>query len=202
MPKVTQQHMDARRKQILDAARRCFLRDGFHSTSMQDLFAEAQLSAGAVYRYFTSKDEMILAIAEDNMRDVLDITLAVAENQQGRSMGEVMAELLDVIRVKSVEEDVAGLAVLVWGEAMRNRSLAQGMDHFMGRIRANLITLVREHQENGGLPVDVSAEAIASTMLSILPGYILQVALLDPAVVAEVPDAVRALWPGPTAGGR
>ncbi|MFG3293039.1 TetR/AcrR family transcriptional regulator [Streptomyces sp. NPDC048179] len=202
MPKVTQQHMDARRKQILDAARRCFLRDGFHSTSMQDLFAEAQLSAGAVYRYFTSKDEMILAIAEDNMRDVLDITLAVAENQQGRSMGEVMAELLDVIRVKSVEEDVAGLAVLVWGEAMRNRSLAQGMDHFMGRIRANLITLVREHQETGGLPVDVSAEAIASTMLSILPGYILQVALLDPAVVAEVPDAVRALWPGPAAGGR
>ncbi|MEU1168230.1 helix-turn-helix domain-containing protein, partial [Streptomyces sp. NPDC005921] len=169
MPKVTQQHMDARRKQILDAARRCFLRDGFHSTSMQDLFAEAQLSAGAVYRYFTSKDEMILAIAEDNMRDVLDITLAVAANQQGRSMGEVMAELLDVIRVKSVEEDVAGLAVLVWGEAMRNRSLAQGMDHFMGRIRTNLITLVREHQENGGLPVDVSAEAIASTMLSILP---------------------------------
>jgi hypothetical protein len=34
-------------------------------------------------------------------------------------------------------------------------------------------------------------------MLSILPGYILQVALLNPAVVAEVPDAVRALWPGP-----
>lgn len=201
MPKVTQQHMDARRKQILDAARRCFLRDGFHSTSMQDLFAEAQLSAGAVYRYFTSKDEVILAIAEDNMRDVLDITLAVAANQQGRSMGEVMAELLDVIRVKSIEEDVAGLAVLVWGEAMRNRSLAQGMDHFMGRIRANLITLVREHQENGVLPVNVTAEAIASTMLSILPGYILQVALLDPAVVAEVPDAVRALWPAP-AGGR
>ncbi len=44
MPKVTQQHMDARREQILDAARRCFLRDGFHSTSMQDLFAEAGLS--------------------------------------------------------------------------------------------------------------------------------------------------------------
>ncbi|MFJ9711486.1 TetR/AcrR family transcriptional regulator [Streptomyces sp. NPDC101234] len=197
MPKVTQQHMDARRKQILDAARRCFLRDGFHSTSMQDLFAEAQLSAGAVYRHFTSKDEMILAIAEENMRDVLDITLAVAANRQGRSMGEAVAELLDVIRVKSAEEDVAGLAVLVWGEAMRNPSLARELDRLMGGIRANLVTLVRDHQENGGLPVEVTAEAIASTMLSILPGYILQVALFDPAVVAGVPEAVRALWPGP-----
>ncbi|MFF7129157.1 MULTISPECIES: TetR/AcrR family transcriptional regulator [unclassified Streptomyces] len=197
MPKVTQQHMDARREQILDAARRCFLRDGFHSTSMQDLFAEAGLSAGAVYRHFTSKDEMILAIAEENMRDVLDITLDVATNQQGQSIGEVLAELLDVIRTKSAEEDVAGLAVLVWGEAMRNRSLARRLDDLMGRIRANLITMVRYQQEQGSLPVNVTAEAIASTMLSVLPGYILQVALLQPAVVAEVPDAVRALWPGP-----
>ncbi|MER6272336.1 TetR/AcrR family transcriptional regulator [Streptomyces sp900105755] len=197
MPKVTQQHMDARRKQILDAARRCFLRDGFHSTSMQDLFAESGLSAGAVYRHFTSKDEMILAIAEENMRDVLDITVAVAVSRQGRSMGEVMAELLDVIRAKSAEEDVAGLAVLVWGEAMRNRSLADKLDHLMGGIRANLVALVRENQERGGLPTSVTAEGIAATMLSVLPGYILQVALLDPAVVVEVPDAVRALWPAP-----
>ncbi|MFE5033742.1 TetR/AcrR family transcriptional regulator [Streptomyces sp. NPDC056683] len=197
MPKVTQQHMDARRKQILDAARRCFLRDGFHSTSMQDLFAESGLSAGAVYRHFTSKDEMILAIAEENMRDVLDITVAVAVSRQGQSMGEVMAELLDVIRAKSAEEDVAGLAVLVWGEAMRNRSLADKLDHLMGGIRANLVTLVRENQERGGLPTSATAEGIAATMLSVLPGYILQVALLDPAVVVEVPDAVRALWPGP-----
>ncbi|WP_317440978.1 TetR/AcrR family transcriptional regulator [Streptomyces collinus] len=195
MPKVTQQHMDARREQILGAARRCFLRDGFHSTSMQDLFAEAGLSAGAVYRHFTSKDEMILAIAEENMRDVLDITLAVATNRQGQSMGAVMAELLDVIRVKSAEEGVAALAVLVWGEAMRNRSLADKLDHLVGRIRANLVTLVRDQQKRGALPTNVTAEAIASTMLSVLPGYILQVALLDPAAVAEVPDAVRALWP-------
>ncbi|MET7724549.1 TetR/AcrR family transcriptional regulator [Streptomyces mirabilis] len=197
MPKVTQQHMDARREQILDAARRCFLRDGFHSTSMQDLFTEAGLSSGAVYRHFNSKDEMILAIAEENMRDVLDITLAVATNRQGQSMGAVLAELLDVIRAKSVEgQDVAGLAVLVWGEAMRNRSLARKLDHLLGRIRANLITLVHDHQESGVLPTNATAEGIASTMLSILPGYILQVALLNPAVVAEVPDAVRALWPG------
>ncbi|MFD1275588.1 TetR/AcrR family transcriptional regulator [Streptomyces kaempferi] len=197
MPKVTQQHMDARREQILYAARRCFLRDGFHSTSMQDLFAEAGLSSGAVYRHFTSKEGMILAIAEENMRDVLDITLAVATNRQGQSMGAVLAELLDVIRAKSVEgQDVASLAVLVWGEAMRNRSLARKLDHLLSRIRANLITLVHDHQESGVLPTNATAEGIASTMLSILPGYILQVALLNPAVVAEAPDAVRALWPG------
>jgi AcrR family transcriptional regulator len=38
---------------------------GFHATSMQDLLREANLSAGAVYRYFKSKDEIIAAIGED-----------------------------------------------------------------------------------------------------------------------------------------
>ena len=52
MPKVSDAHRAARRRQILDAARRRFVRNGFHATSMQDIFAEAGLSAGAVYRYF------------------------------------------------------------------------------------------------------------------------------------------------------
>jgi len=67
MPKVTEQHREARRAQILNAARRCFVRQGFHETSMQELLAEAGLSSGAVYGYFSSKDELIVAIAEDNI---------------------------------------------------------------------------------------------------------------------------------------
>jgi hypothetical protein len=66
---------------------------------------------------------------------------------------------------------------------------------------ADLVIMVRDHQDHGDLPTTVTAEAIASAVLSVLPGYILPPALLDPAVVAEVPDAVRALWPEP-AGGR
>ena len=46
MPRVSEDHLLARRQQILDAARVCFLRDGFHNTSMQDVIAEAGLSVG------------------------------------------------------------------------------------------------------------------------------------------------------------
>src|SRR5262245_48052330 len=65
MPRVSDDHLERRRQQILDAARRCFIRKGFHLTSMQDVFAESGLSAGAVYRYFKSKNEIIHAIATD-----------------------------------------------------------------------------------------------------------------------------------------
>ena len=63
MPRVSEAHLAARRQQILDAARVCFTRNGFHATSMQDVIAEAGLSVGAVYRYFRSKEELVAAIA-------------------------------------------------------------------------------------------------------------------------------------------
>ena len=59
MPKVTQAHLEARRQQILDAAFGCFARQGFHQTTMQDICREAELSPGAVYRYFDSKEAII-----------------------------------------------------------------------------------------------------------------------------------------------
>ena len=48
MARVSQEHLDARRRQILEGAARCFARDGFHSTTMQDILRETGLSAGAV----------------------------------------------------------------------------------------------------------------------------------------------------------
>jgi AcrR family transcriptional regulator len=56
---------DLRRAQILDAARLCFARSGFHGASMQQVCAEAKMSPGALYRYFPSKEAIIEAIAEE-----------------------------------------------------------------------------------------------------------------------------------------
>src|ERR1700759_850659 len=144
MPKVTQQYRPARRAQILGAARRCFLRDGFHSTSMQDLFAEAGLSAGAVYRYFASKDEVIVAIAEQNMREVLAMMREGAEGTPGRSLGEVMAGLMGLVQARDSDGDLGGTAVLVWAEALRNPLLARQLPAVLAKMGAELAGPVAE----------------------------------------------------------
>lgn len=59
MARVTQAHIDARREDILIAARNLFLNRGFSSVTMQDIADEAGISAGAIYRYFPSKNELI-----------------------------------------------------------------------------------------------------------------------------------------------
>ena len=44
------------RERILDAAIKAFARHGFHKASMTDIAAAAEMSAGNLYRYFTSKE--------------------------------------------------------------------------------------------------------------------------------------------------
>src|SRR5215207_3478859 len=61
MPRVTQQHEQEVRRRIVQAAIRVFGERGFHRATMQDIVRESGLSVGAIYTYFKSKSELILA---------------------------------------------------------------------------------------------------------------------------------------------
>jgi AcrR family transcriptional regulator len=195
MPKVSQQHRDARRDQILSAARRCFLRDGFHATSMQDLFAEAGLSSGAVYGYFAGKDDVIIAIADENMRDIVEMIHDVAVRRPGSSAGAAMADVLEILRAKDAATGLGGLAVLVWAEALRNPSLAEKFKTMLLQLRTDLAQVIADQQQSGELPRGVPADTLAGALLAVVPGFIVQLTMLGGAAVDGVPDALRALWP-------
>jgi AcrR family transcriptional regulator len=64
MARVTQAHVDARKDEILDAASSLFLHRGFRDVTMQDIADEAGLSAGAIYRYYPGKDQLVRAFFE------------------------------------------------------------------------------------------------------------------------------------------
>lgn len=64
MPKLSPDTQRARREHILDAAETCFARSGFHRCTIQDICKEAGVSAGALYLYFESKEDLIAGIAE------------------------------------------------------------------------------------------------------------------------------------------
>ena len=64
MPKLKPETQVARRERILDAAQLCFARAGFHRTTMQDICKEADVSPGALYVYFDSKEALIAGLCE------------------------------------------------------------------------------------------------------------------------------------------
>ncbi|AIQ89935.1 TetR family transcriptional regulator [Methylobacterium sp. XJLW] len=110
----------ARREHILDAAEACFTRNGFHRTTMQDLAREAAMSPGNFYRYFESKEALVLGLVE---RERERGTLLVAE-MEGSS--DPRGTLLGLIAryFMSITREAAALRVEIWSESTRNPAIA------------------------------------------------------------------------------
>src|SRR5882762_2577885 len=66
MPRVSQDHLEARRRQILDGARACFARHGYEGATVRRLEEEIRLSRGAIFHHFRDKESLFLAVAEDD----------------------------------------------------------------------------------------------------------------------------------------
>lgn len=194
MPRVSQDHKDARREQILKAAERCFVRNGFHETSMQDLFAECGLSSGAVYTYFRSKSEVISAIAEANLNDVVALVDAVAANPR-RGLGDAVATLVDALGKNNAQNNLGHLQALVWAEAVRNPDLAVRLREAMERVHAGIEILVSDAQASGQLDGDLDTRSVARLLSGLLPGSLLQIVFLGEQPMNGAADAARGLWP-------
>ena len=61
------------RQSIEDAARTLFATRGFHGTTLADITAAAGRSPASFYRYFTDKEDLLAALAESFLREVVDL---------------------------------------------------------------------------------------------------------------------------------
>jgi TetR/AcrR family transcriptional regulator, transcriptional repressor of aconitase len=184
MPRVSQAHLDARRRQILDAARRCFLRNGFHATSMQDVLAEAGLSAGAVYRYFRGKDEIIAAIAGEAVSEVAGALDSAFDAVDPPPLDEALGAAFLAIRRVDADQGFARIALQVWGEAVRSPALNETLRGEFQRLLGSLTRLVQAYQSRGLMAADAPPEQVAQVLIGLLPGFVFQHVLIgdvDPA---------------------
>src|SRR4051795_10751027 len=76
MPKRSQEHLDARRAQILDGARRTFSRHGYEGATVARLEEEIGLSRGAIFNYFDSKWDLFYALAEEDHERMGELWIA------------------------------------------------------------------------------------------------------------------------------
>ncbi len=79
MPKLKPETQQLRREHILDAARSCFARTGFHRTTMQDICRAAEVSPGALYVYFDSKEALIEGLCERDRAEFAERFVMVRE---------------------------------------------------------------------------------------------------------------------------
>ncbi|HXH22608.1 MAG TPA: TetR/AcrR family transcriptional regulator [Dehalococcoidia bacterium] len=176
MPKVLPAYLEQRRKQILESAAACFFEKGFHQTSMQDICERADLSPGAVYRYFRSKDDIIAAICDEaNQQDLALIEAITA----GGDAVAVLEELGRTFLNSLTEEDVRGHVAMV-AEAPHSPHIRATARRGAEAITAAFARFVEEAQARGEVNPGLDPEGVAQVMCALYQGFVVQ-RQVDPA---------------------
>ena len=203
---MLQAHPDTtdRQARILDAAERCFVRAGFHRTTMHDVATEAGMSAGNLYRYFPSKDAIVVGLSGRDRREVADSFMAL---QAGG--GDFMTAFAELGRRHFEDEprEKAVLCLEIWAEATRNPDFARLSAEFTDDIVDRLTALLDAASEAGSIAPAVDTRTIATLICTMADGLFVRRAILpgfDPArEVAAIMHVIGALVSGavPAVGG-
>ncbi|MER5950425.1 helix-turn-helix domain-containing protein [Streptomyces sp. NPDC001904] len=183
MPRLTPERREAKRAEIVAAARRCFSRDGFHQTSMPDIAAEAGVSQGAPYRYFESKDQIVLAIAGDAFRLIFGPVERLAAEAGPASVADLTVAALDALAVETVR-DAAGhevpvdellrCAVQTWSEMLRNEAVRSPAVEGFDSVRRSIAGAIERGRAAGAVPPAVRPDHAARVVMGLLHGFLLQ----------------------------
>jgi AcrR family transcriptional regulator len=175
MPKVSNEHRAARRKQIVDAGRHCVADQGFHKTTMSDVIRESGLSAGAVYGYFRSKDEILAAIADDALGNVDEIFGKLLADPGLSPVAALQATLEYVVQIADQPGgDVTKVGLQAWAEALRDEAIMDIASSKYAMLRKHFADIARRGQQNGTIDADADPEQVAQAMFGLVPGFILQ----------------------------
>lgn len=193
MPKVTEAHSAARRQQIIDAAYRCFAHKGFHQATMRDIYTEANLSPGAVYHYFDSKDAIIQANFEfDYQRSLALFESALAHENPLQALHDLISFFFRGLE-SAAELDAPRVNVQGWGEALVNppilATMRQGIEFYLNA----LTQLVRKAQAAKQLDQTIDPQAVGRVLLSLYYGLELQKALNKAVAIEPYTKAIKSL---------
>jgi TetR/AcrR family transcriptional regulator, transcriptional repressor of aconitase len=189
---VSQDQLDARRREILGAARACFARHGYEGATVRRLEEATGLSRGAIFHHFRDKDSLFLAVAED---DAAAMVATVAQH----GLVQVMRDLLARVTDPAVAPETAGWLGTQLEVSRRLRTDPDFAKRWAQRAEA-VAAATRDRlgrqREAGVLRDDVPLPVLAQFLELAYDGLVLHLAMGRPAgdlgpVLDLVEEAVR-----------
>lgn len=175
MPKISDARREERRAEIMDAAGRCFARTGFKGTSMADIIAESGMSAGAIYGYFASKQELLEAVAAS----IIDSRIAeIGSDEDGNLLPRSPRQLAIGVITGFRGLDKLPLIVQTWGEGVVDPELRVIVNRVIPEVRRLMIGSMRawgmQHPSLVPGDLDAWAERTSLLVMGIAQGFALQ----------------------------
>jgi AcrR family transcriptional regulator len=176
VPRVSAQHEQEVRERIVRAATRVFSERGFHRATMQDIVRASGLSVGAIYTYFKSKDELILAgcdLITDQEMGELARRLTPVEGFRDR-LAIAVGFMFDQMEIESWQLGSTRLLALAWAEADTSPAIREMLLRRRRQIHGVTLQLLHEGIARGEFPGWLDIDHTAAAIGAVLDGIILQ----------------------------
>lgn len=173
--------LSRRRERIIGAAWRCFQRQGLHATTMQQISKESGLSAGAIYRCFTGKDEMTYEAIGHSLAALVQTLRPLILRDDSLAPLAFINEANAHIERAAREERGSVLAATIhgWSEAQRSTRVRSLLESAYRTLHECLMSRAAHWRAKGLLAPQADIEAVAATLGSIVLARVVQASLAD-----------------------
>jgi TetR/AcrR family transcriptional regulator, transcriptional repressor of aconitase len=178
MPRISEQDRALRRQRIVDAAWTRLQTAGYHDTSVDDVCDEAGVSKGAFYGYFDTKQDLFLALLDEETAALSGVALELAREdlagaERVRRFVQAMLEVGDSAGRVQLRADL-------WSELAADPVVRERFAEAVERRRAVLREWITRSIDAGDLAIERRrANALASILIAMADGLMLHRAL-DP----------------------
>jgi AcrR family transcriptional regulator len=175
MPRVSVAHEQEIRTRISVAAFKVFTELGFHRATVQDIVRESGLSVGAIYTYFSGKDELFLATCDlstgQGIGELADRLTRAGSLAERLAIG--LGFFFDSIEAVDGQAGMSTFLVQAWAVADQE----PGVRELLVRRREQLVTvtgmLIRQGIAQGDLPTWLDVDAVSGGISAMLDGLLL-----------------------------
>lgn len=175
MPRVRDESsFSQKREKILAVATQCFIETGFHGTGMAKICQAAGMSAGALYRYFPSKESMIESIVEQDRKYTVFL-LEKIQQSENKATG-LAAMMAEAVHMLANDRSYCQLCVEISAEASRNVAVANLLLSAEAELLEVLTAAVQQGQEMGHIKPTLAPKVTAQLLLTLGDGFIGQFA--------------------------
>jgi AcrR family transcriptional regulator len=185
---LPQKRAQETRERIIDAAAGVFARRGYGEATVQDIADEAEISMGALYHHFSSKEELFRAIVEDHIRR----ELMEYEPRPAASPREAIEHFVQFqIEHLQGEPELRGLGMELWAQGVREEWAREACAASFRVFRELLRRLLEIAQQAGIARQDLDIDASCHLLEALFLGIEVQWAV-DPETVDL--DGLKSTW--------
>ncbi len=176
MPRVSAQHEQAVRDRIVRAAIEVFAEHGFHRATMQDIVRKSGLSVGAIYTYFKSKSELILAgcdlITDQELGELRERLATVTDFRE--RVATALGFFFDQFEEQRSGTGTSVLMTLAWAEVDADPAIREMVRRRRREIVGPTALLLQEGVVRGELPPWLDVESVAHAFAALLDGLTIE----------------------------